>query len=83
MIAEKLGIKRSTYAHQEKNGIPTKYLPLYSNIIMEEFGYSVDFLINNELCVSQKSENSFGNAAIISALEIIEQQIKEIKEKIK
>ena len=61
-FADKLGIKRSTYANQEKYGISGKKLSIYSDAILKEFGYSIDFLIKNDL---QKEQGDFNNSAIM------------------
>ncbi len=83
-FADKLGIKRSTYAHQEKNGISGKMLPRYSKVVLREFGYSIDYLIENDLqsggtkieIIDEKNE-------IIESLKEIEEKINIIIEKIK
>lgn len=43
-----LGLNRSTYAHHEKCDVPHKYMSLYSNMLLKEFGFKVPELIVEE-----------------------------------
>ncbi len=72
-----LGVKRTTYAHQEKNGIPTKYLEIYSTVLYDKFGITFEELVNPEVKRNRTNDD------IINAISIIEQQLREIKIKIK
>lgn len=71
-LARLLGLNRSTYAHHEKCGVPHKYMALYSNILLKEFGFKVSELIEEEK-LNDKSNN------LIESIELIEQGLRQIK----
>ncbi len=74
-FADILGVKRSTYAHQEKNGIPMKYLYRYSEIIFNKFGIRLEKLVSNDFEVQRK----YNKEDIINSIKIIEEHLKRIE----
>ena len=77
-FAEILGVNRSTYAHQERNGIPSGSLYNYAQIIFDKFSISLGELIDSEFNNDSNSKNK-----IIKAIAIIEKQLNDIKKAIK
>lgn len=51
-MGKKLGIKRSTYAHWESYSKEVRITPLLKKVILEEFGYTVDDLLEKNLTKS-------------------------------
>lgn len=83
-MARKLGLKRSTYAYYEKNGIPNKVFSKCSERFFEEFGISLDKILQEEL---QQTVNHTANSIqsidaienILIKLDDIENNLRRIK----
>lgn len=76
-FADKIGINRSSYAYHEINGIPTKHLTKYQDCILREFGFSLEFLMKNDL------QQGFSNNEAAYELEKTTQNLTEITDKLK
>lgn len=82
-FAKELGLKRSTYAYQEKMGFSGKSFIILSELVSIKFGYTLDFLIKNDLRANKEPTRQTNHTKIITAIEIIEKQLAEIKKQLK
>ncbi len=82
-FAQKLGIKRSTYAYWEKSGVPNFQIKQLSDTVFKEFGVTLGSLIDNDLQTHDgaplKIDKKF---EIINEIDLLEQKLKEIREKL-
>ena len=81
-FAEKLGIKRSTYAFQESHGFSKKLLPQVLDFVSNEYGYSWEILVKKDLKHYRKKITTKPNEEVLEYIEIIEEYLEKIKKKL-
>ncbi len=84
-MGEKLKIKRSTYAHMEKHSKNAIITPLLQKVVFEEFGYTIDKLLNTDLQspTSNMEESQTSNTHTVKEIDKALIQLDEITLRLK